>query len=79
MKADPAASLETKELRQQIVRAVACLPADQRAALTLREIDGLSYQEVARIMKCSIGTVMSRLYAARQKLQQLLGYYAKTR
>ena len=78
MKADPAASLETKELRQQIVRAVACLPADQRAVLTLREIDGLSYQEVARIMKCSIGTVMSRLYAARQKLQQLLGHDAKT-
>ena len=78
MTPDPAGSLETKELRQQIVRAVACLPADQRAALTLREIDGLSYQEIARIMNCSIGTVMSRLYAARQKLQQLLGYYAKT-
>ncbi|HZY30527.1 MAG TPA: sigma-70 family RNA polymerase sigma factor [Candidatus Methylomirabilis sp.] len=78
MTADPADSLETKELREQIVKAVARLPADQRAALTLREIDGLSYQEIARIMKCSIGTVMSRLYAARQKLQQLLGYYAKT-
>ena len=77
MTADPADSLETKELRQQIVRAVACLPADQRAALTLREIDGLSYQEIARIMKCSNGTVMSRLYAARQKLQQILGHYAK--
>jgi RNA polymerase sigma-70 factor (ECF subfamily) len=78
MTPDPAGSLETKELREQIVKAVARLPADQRAALTLREIDGFSYQEIARIMKCSIGTVMSRLYAARQKLQQLLGYYAKT-
>lgn len=77
MTADPAATLETKELRQQIVRAVACLPADQRAALTLREIDGLSYQEIARIMKCSNGTVMSRLYAARQKLQQILGHDAR--
>ena len=77
MTADPAASLETKELRQQIVRAVTSLPADQRAALTLREIDGLSYQEIARIMNCSIGTVMSRLYAARQKLQRILGHYAK--
>ena len=78
MTADPAALLETKELRQRIVRAVACLPADQRAALTLREIDRLSYQEIARIMNCSIGTVMSRLYAARRKLQQILGHDAKT-
>lgn len=78
MTADPAALLETKELRRRIVRAVACLPADQRAALTLREIDGLSYQEIARIMNCSIGTVMSRLYAARRKLQQILGHDAKT-
>ena len=77
MTADPAATLEAKELRQQIARAVACLPADQRTALTLREIDGLSYQEIARIMNCSIGTVMSRLYAARRKLQQILGHYAK--
>jgi len=77
MTADPADSLETKELREQIVKAVARLPADQRACLTLREIDGLSYQEIARIMNCSIGTVMSRLYAARRKLQQMLGHDAK--
>ena len=74
MAADPVASLETKELREQIVRAVACLPPDQRACLTLREIDGLSYQEIARMMNCSIGTVMSRLHAARRKLQQILGH-----
>lgn len=77
MTPDPAASLENKELREQIVNAVAGLPADQRAALTLREIDGFSYQEIARIMNCSIGTVMSRLHAARQKLQQILGHFAK--
>jgi RNA polymerase sigma-70 factor (ECF subfamily) len=78
MTADPGASLEGKEIGERIARAMATLPVQQRSALTLREIDGLSYQEIARIMKCSIGTVMSRLYAARQKLQQLLGYYAKT-
>ena len=78
MTADPGASLESKEIGERIARAMATLPVQQRSALTLREIDGLSYQEIARIMKCSIGTVMSRLYAARQKLQQLLGYYAKT-
>jgi RNA polymerase sigma-70 factor (ECF subfamily) len=74
---DPVVSLETRELREQIVSAVASLPVEQRSALTLREIDGLSYQEIARIMNCSMGTVMSRLYAARRKLQQILGHYGK--
>jgi len=71
--ADPGACLETKELGQQIARAVASLPVHQRAALTLREIQGLSYREIAGVMNCSIGTVMSRLHAARQKLQQIIG------
>ena len=71
--ADPGASLETKEMREQIARAVATLPVQQRTALTLREIEGFSYREIARVMNCSIGTVMSRLYTARQKLQQMLG------
>lgn len=70
---DPRASLETKELGEQIARAVASLPIQQRTALILREIEGLAYQEIARVLNCSIGTVMSRLHAARQKLQQILG------
>lgn len=70
--ADPCASLEIKELGKEIVRAVASLPVHQRTALTLREIQGLSYKEIALVMNCSIGTVMSRLHAARQKLQQIL-------
>ena len=69
---DPRALLETKELGEQIARAMASLPIQQRTALTLREIEGLAYREIARIMGCSTGTVMSRLYAARQKLQQVL-------
>ncbi len=69
---DPRASLETKELGEQIARAVATLPIHQRTALALREIEGFSYQEIARVMNFSIGTVMSRLHAARQKLQQML-------
>lgn len=70
--ADPGASLETKEIGERIARAVATLPVQQRIALTLREIEGFSYQEIARVMNCSIGTVMSRLHSARQKLQQML-------
>jgi RNA polymerase sigma-70 factor (ECF subfamily) len=70
--ADACASLEIKELGTEIARAVASLPVRQRTALTLREVQGLSYQEIARVMNCSVGTVMSRLHAARQKLQQIL-------
>jgi RNA polymerase sigma-70 factor (ECF subfamily) len=70
---DPAASLEIREVGERIAKAVAALPVQQRIALTLREVEGLSYQEIARAMDCSIGTVMSRLHAARQKLQQMLG------
>lgn len=71
--ADPGASLEAKEMGEQIARAVATLPVQQRTALTLREVEGFSYREIARVMNCSIGTVMSRLHTARQKLQQMLG------
>lgn len=71
--ADPSASLESKEMAEQIARAVATLPVQQRTALTLREVEGFSYREIARVMNCSIGTVMSRLHSARQKLQQALG------
>ncbi|MCI0408854.1 MAG: sigma-70 family RNA polymerase sigma factor [Acidobacteria bacterium] len=70
---DPAASLEAKELGEQIARAVASLPVKQRTALTLREIQGLSYREIARVMNCSIGMVRSRLHAARRTLQRMLG------
>ena len=77
--ADAGAFLETKEIGERIARAVATLPVQQRAALTLREIEGFSYQEIARVMNCSIGTVMSRLHSARQKLQQMLRDLANTK
>ncbi|MGH2359509.1 MAG: sigma-70 family RNA polymerase sigma factor [bacterium] len=69
---DPGVSLEAKELGEQIARAVASLPVKQRTALTLREIEGLSYQEIALVMNCSIGMVRSRLHAARRALQRIL-------
>jgi RNA polymerase sigma-70 factor (ECF subfamily) len=45
------------------------LPAPQRAALLLREVEGLSYQEIAEVLGCAVGTVMSRLHYARRRLQ----------
>ncbi len=62
-----------KELEERVNWAMTKLPEDQRIALVLREVEGLSYQEMAETMGCSIGTVMSRLHYGRKKVQQLLG------
>jgi RNA polymerase sigma-70 factor (ECF subfamily) len=56
----------------QIDWAISQLSADHRQIILLKEMDGLSYQEIADVMKCSLGTVMSRLFYARKKLQELL-------
>jgi RNA polymerase sigma-70 factor (ECF subfamily) len=69
----PAERLMRKELGGLIDDAIQKLPSEQRTAIVLREIEGLSYKEIAGIMKCSEGTVMSRLHYGRKKLQELLG------
>ena len=74
---DPARALADKELRAQIMRAMSQLTPTHRAVLVMREVDGLSYQEMADTMKCSIGTIMSRLFHARKKMQAMLIEYRK--
>ena len=69
---DPARALADKELRTQILGALAKLSPSHRAVLVMREVDGLSYQEMSETMKCSIGTIMSRLFHARKKMQAML-------
>jgi RNA polymerase sigma-70 factor, ECF subfamily len=69
---DPAGSAEARELGEAIQEAIDALPVKHRTAFVLREIEGLSYQEMAGVMRCNIGTVMSRLHHARQKLRTLL-------
>ena len=69
---NPGEKLEQKRLAETINAAIDTLPADQRTAIILREIQGLSYKEIAETMGCAEGTVMSRLYYARKKLQELL-------
>ena len=64
-----------KELEEKVNEALGKVPADQRMALILREVEGLSYQEIADSMGCSIGTVMSRLHYGRKKMQELLKGY----
>jgi len=68
----PAAKLSDKEIRARIDAAIQKLTPEHRAVITLRELDGLDYQEIADAMGCSIGTVMSRLFYARKKLQSML-------
>jgi RNA polymerase sigma-70 factor (ECF subfamily) len=73
---DDALSLE---LKQKVSNAIDQLPAKQKGIIILREIEGLSYQEIAKITKCSVGTVMSRLFYARKKLSVLLKNYVHTK
>jgi RNA polymerase sigma-70 factor (ECF subfamily) len=66
--ADPESSLAETEERAWLHRSVASLPADLRECLILRELEEFSYKEIAQIMDVPIGTVMSRLWRARQLL-----------
>ncbi len=67
--ADPIVS---QELSQQLDRALASLPVEQRSAFVLAEIEELPYAEIARIERTSLGTVKSRIHRAKQRLQSLL-------
>ena len=62
----PEAELMNKQILQTVESAVAKLPEDLRRAITLREMDGLSYEEIAEVMQCPIGTVRSRIIRARE-------------
>jgi RNA polymerase sigma-70 factor (ECF subfamily) len=69
---NPEAAMQASELGEQIRRALETLPDEQKQVLLLREVEGLSYQEMAESMGCSIGTIMSRLFYARKKMQAQL-------
>jgi len=72
----PETSLMTKEIAQTVNDAIAALPEELRTAITLRELEGLSYEDIANVMQCPIGTVRSRIFRAREtiaaKLRPLL-------
>jgi RNA polymerase sigma-70 factor (ECF subfamily) len=70
--ASPDTEVRRKELGTAISAALKALTPEQRAAIVLREIEGLSYDEIAKTMDCATGTVMSRLHYARKRLQALL-------
>jgi len=68
----PSENLEQREIRAEIDKAIAQLSPEHRAVILMKEIDGMQYHEIAEALGCSIGTVMSRLFYARKKLQNLL-------
>lgn len=68
----PDEALSNHELRIKIEQSLAKLSPEHREVVLLKDVQGLSYKEIADIMSCTLGTVMSRLFYARQKLQTLL-------
>jgi RNA polymerase sigma-70 factor (ECF subfamily) len=74
--ATPEHHLLENELAETVRQAIDALPEDLRTAITLRELEGLSYEEIAKVMQCPVGTVRSRIFRARAaidaRLQPLL-------
>jgi len=68
----PHERMEQREIRQRIDAAIAQLTPEHRGVFLMKEIEDMQYHEIAEALDCSIGTVMSRLFYARKKLQNLL-------
>ncbi len=73
----PDQAMVSSELREKINAAMSTLSLGHREVVLLREVQGLEYKEIAETLGCSIGTVMSRLFYARKKLQTLLSDEAR--
>jgi len=61
------------EIREAVNSAIADLPEDLRTAILLREIEGMSYEEIAQTMECPVGTVRSRIFRAREAIDKRIG------
>lgn len=70
--AAPEDEMHRDEIRKAFHEALGALTPEHRQALMLREVDGLSYKEIADVMKCRMGTVMSRIFYARKQIQEKL-------
>lgn len=68
----PENQMMSRQLAATVNQALQELPEELRTAITLREIDGMSYEEIAQIMNCPIGTVRSRIFRAREAIAQRL-------
>jgi len=61
------------ELKETVERAIAALPEDLRTAIVLRELEGMTYEEIAQTMECPVGTVRSRIFRARDAIGKKVG------
>jgi RNA polymerase sigma-70 factor (ECF subfamily) len=68
----PEANLLSEEIRTTVNRSIEDLPEDLRTAIILREVEGLSYEEIAAAMDCPVGTVRSRIFRAREAIDRNL-------
>lgn len=68
----PESILFCDQLQAAVENAISQLPEDLRTAVTLREMEGLSYEEIAEIMKCPVGTVRSRIFRAREAIDKVV-------
>lgn len=68
----PEGLILSEEIRQTILQAIEQLPEDLRTAIILRELEGMSYEEIAQAMDCPVGTVRSRLFRARESIDNEL-------
>lgn len=62
-----------EEIRHTVIASIEGLPQDLKTAISLRELEGLSYEEIARVMDCPVGTVRSRIFRAREAINARLG------
>lgn len=69
----PEAITLSNELQETVERAIAALPEDLRTAIILRELEGMSYEEIAQTMECPVGTVRSRIFRARDAIGKKVG------
>ena len=75
----PENELMSRQIAETVNRAVEDLPEELRTAITLRELEGLSYEDIATIMNCPIGTVRSRIFRAREAIAEKLRPQLDTR
>ena len=69
----PEAITLSNELKEAVENAIAALPEDLRTAIILRELEGMSYEEIAQTMECPVGTVRSRIFRARDAINKKIG------
>lgn len=68
----PESTLLCEQLQAAVEKAIEQLPEDLRTAITLREMEGLSYEEIAEVMECPVGTVRSRIFRAREAIDKVV-------